>query len=233
MRCAVLVLSVFLGCSSIFYDDVPEGYLCREDSAEACPSGQVCDTVKGCCRKPGSSCVGPDLATAGTADLAVPDQAEPSGCVGKGVRISDGLYGCEGPFSRGQAPLLCAPGYAVADSNLNATEFAECGKFNHFFLSKSLIYHSGLMVTTPVQCNGTFADTLRCTPPASLTFRFRLGCGGFRFNGYLECFKSCGALYQVVSCYPPTPIDCYKTEIPGTLEDTNTNPNIGVLCRRK
>jgi len=233
MRCAVLVLSLFFGCSSLFYGDVPEGYLCREDSADACPSGQVCDVSKGCCRRPGSSCTGPDLANPSPDLLIPPDLAEPFGCAGKGTSISPGLYGCDGPFGRGQAPLLCAPGYALADASLAPSEFAACGKLNSFYLSKSQIYHSGMNVKNPVQCDVTFADTLQCTPPTPLTFRFRLGCGGYRFNGYLECYKACGALYQVVSCYPPTPIDCYNSQNLGTLEDTNSNPNIGVLCRRK
>jgi hypothetical protein len=230
---AVLFLCLLLsGCSSIFFGDPPEGFLCKEDSADACPQGQLCDVARGCCRKPGSYCSGPDLAhldlSATPADLA-----EPFGCAGRGVKIGPGLYGCEGPFGRSQASALCAPGFTISDSNLSAQEVSSCGTFNSFYLSKSLIYHSGLNVTSPVQCNSLFLDTLTCTPPNPLTFRFRLGCGGYRFNGYLECAKYCGALYQVVSCYPPTPIDCYNSLNAGTLEDTNNNPNIGVLCRRK
>lgn len=239
MRRAVLFLLCLSlsSCSTIFWGDPPEGYKCNQDSADACPQGQVCDVEKGCCRKPGSVCYGPGQPSAPQADLSAtpspPDMAEPFGCVGRGVRIGPGLYGCEGPFGRNQAAGLCAAGYALTDYNLSAQEFSACGKFNSFYLSKSLIYHSGMNVTNPVQCNSLFFDTLSCIAPNPLTFRFRLGCGGYRFNGYLECAKYCGALYQVVSCYPPTPIDCYNSQNAGTLEDTNNNPNIGVLCRRK
>lgn len=234
MRCAVLCLfALILGCSSIYTDGgVPEGFLCREDSANACPEGQICDVAKGCCRRPGSSCVGVSDLQPPASDLQYVDLSEPFGCVGRGRRISTGLYGCDGPFNR-NAAALCAPGYALADSNLSRTELDDCNaQKDGFYLSKSLIYHSGLNVMNPVQCNILFADTIACTAPNPLTFRFRLGCGGFRFNGYLECYKKCGGLYQVASCYPPTPIDCFNSQIPGTLEDVTTNSSIGVLCRR-
>lgn len=234
MRCAILfALSLLVGCSSLFTSgDIPEGYLCREDSADACPSGQVCDVSKGCCRKPGSSCNGPDLASVPTDLSTPPDLWEPSGCAGKGVRIAPGLYGCDGPIAKGQAASLCAADYTLTDSSLSPLEFSECGKINGFYLTTTLIYHSGLDVTVPVQCNIQFKDTLNCTQPTS-TFRFRLGCGGFRFTGYVECYKSCGALYQAVSCYRPTPIECWPAQTPGIIDESSSNPNIGVLCRKK
>lgn len=232
MRHALAFLLCFFGCSTSFYSgELPEGYRCHEDSADACPPGQVCDVPNGCCRRPGSSCGTP---TASSPDLSsTPDLAEPFGCAGRGVQIGPGLYGCEGPFSQGQAAKLCAPGYGLTDSVLSPIEFAACAKTTSFYLSASLLYHSAPMVTSPVQCKVTYKDTITCVPPSPVTFRFRLGCGGFRFNGYLECYKACGALYQVASCYPPTPIDCRGSDVPGTLEDTTTNPNIGVLCRRR
>lgn len=232
MRRAVSVLLLLSGC---FVIEPSEGYLCREDSADACPAGQVCDVAKRCCHKPGNVCNGPgpvaspDLGVA--IDLAT---TEPFGCAGKGVQIGPGLYGCDGPFARYQASSLCAQGYEIADYSLTAQELDSCQQIKtRFYLSKSLIYHSGMNVTNPVQCNAMFLDTLSCVTPSPVTFRFRLGCGGLRFTGYLECAKYCGVLSQVVSCYQPTPIDCINSDIPGTLNDANSNPGIGVLCRKR
>jgi hypothetical protein len=221
-------------CVSCFASEAPEGYRCDQDSADACPSGQVCDVPHGCCRKPGSSCApsSPDDLASLPDMTSAPDQAEPFGCMGRGAQLGPGLYGCDGPFAAKSAAKLCAPGYALADERLTAAEFSACAKAPGFYLSTSVIYHSATMVSTPVQCNPN-NNTLQCTPPSFVTYRFRLGCGAYRFPGYLECMKSCGPLYQVASCYPPRPIDCLNSETPGTLDDTTTNPNIGVLCRRK
>lgn len=215
MRTLLLFLSCFL--LACFDPVIPSGLTCDSEQPTSCPSGQICDVAKRCCKPIGGFCgEQPDL-------LVSVDQTPFSGCAfGGGVQLGDNLWACKGIWELGKASSLCRNRLAKG-SEVDRAAHDKCLTLQGFYLTTD-----SLWPIEPKSGTCQAPEGQSCTVQNPITFNYRLGCGGYKsFKKYRDCAVKCGLLYQAVICFGP---ESGYTCTVNTIDDKNTDPMMGVLC---
>lgn len=185
---------------------------CVAGSDKNCPEGRVCS---------GGICVDPnaDLA-APAADLppSGPDLAPVAGCrSGTGYPVGEAVA-CPGSFKAGEAPTLCAAGYAPCVS-APRLDSSSCKKLQGFFIANVVGRYPIANNLAAVVCTGNDF------------YRVVFGCGN-PIAGRTAA-TSCGSFTQFIDCEDrSSDFKCPVGPFEGITNISNPFPLDGVLCCR-
>ena len=207
-----LCLLVAFALSACFNPDLSRVILTCTGGSDACPEGRVCSD--GICVYPSTDLAAP------AADLQPPgpDLASVAGCSsGTGYPVGE-AFACPRSFKAGEAPTLCAAGYAPCVSAFRL-DAAACKKLQGFFIANVVGRYPTANNQAAVVCTGNDF------------YRVVYGCGN-PIAGRTAA-TACGFFSQFIDCEDrSSDFKCPIGPFEGIGNMSNPFPLDGVLCCR-